>query len=817
MIERVMCAHWPFGGPPALDPQRPWVEAAGWPAFWLHHQAAPSEQNEPELIGYRCRFRLAQEALFTLHITADEQYRLFLDGEFCGVGPEAGDRENWFFESYRVRLPAGEHLLAAEVEAFGARRAASRVSTRPGFLCACEGTHAPQELVSGGRMSEWEFSRLPGVTSPPLADPALAADNWADMTGPGFSYHLAVFRCDWWNDEALDWQPPQRGFAGNAGMTLYPSASTPLLRPALLPPPMEEEHKTWTLCSVRSQAGDGVAAALPPLEAWHDWLRRGEALILPAGISCEAVFDSEDYLCAYSELLACGGRGSCVEIAWAESLRNTSGEKARQIRREGCFAGVRDRVLLAGGDTRLRLAPWRAGRFLQVRVNTADEPLTLRRLRVCNSVYGAPSVLAGASSPATSDEEFNRILAVCQRTARACRRDVFMDCPHYEQLQYVGDTRLQILLAYCLDPDYRPARRALSLIFASAHNPTGLPLGCHPGRNGGLLPPFALWLAPMVRDYALWRDDVPQVRQFLPALRSVNDWFLRHLDTCGLVRSPFGWNFLDAALGQIVPGGEEGGLSGPLNWQLVLALQNSAELEERFGEPECAARFRRHAAEISAAAQRLLRRGEGAFADTPTDEGRASEHGQILALLGGTLPPERARSLQQALAGGVPLRPTGGYFTHYLFEIFRLMRRPDLLWSRLEPWRWALREGFCTFPEHFSLQTRSDCHAWNAHPLFHFYATLLGIQPREWGFRSVRITPQPGPLTALCGTMRHPRGPLTVSLQRASPDLAADWRGEFILPPGLRGELCWQELRMPLVPGWQRFHLPGGAESVDSC
>ena len=33
--------------------------------------------------------------------------------------------------------------------------------------------------------------------------------------------------------------------------------------------------------------------------------------------------------------------------------------------------------------------------------------------------------------------------------------------------------------------------------------------------------------------------------------------------------------------------------------------------------------------------------------------------------------------------------------------------------------------------------TRSDCHAWGAHPVFHFYATVLGIRPAAPGFRRV--------------------------------------------------------------------------------
>ena len=40
--------------------------------------------------------------------------------------------------------------------------------------------------------------------------------------------------------------------------------------------------------------------------------------------------------------------------------------------------------------------------------------------------------------------ELNQILDVGWRTARLCAHETYMDCPYYEQLQYSGDTRVQI-------------------------------------------------------------------------------------------------------------------------------------------------------------------------------------------------------------------------------------------------------------------------------------------------------------------------------------------------------------------------------------
>jgi hypothetical protein len=73
--------------------------------------------------------------------------------------------------------------------------------------------------------------------------------------------------------------------------------------------------------------------------------------------------------------------------------------------------------------------------------------------------------------------------------------------------------------------------------------------------------------------------------------------------------------------------------------------------------------------------------------------------------------------------------------------------------------------------------TRSDCHAWGAHPLFHFHATLAGIRPAAPGFARVEIAPQPGDLTWLRTQTPHPCGEISLNLQQDG----AHWRGEISL------------------------------------
>ena len=101
--------------------------------------------------------------------------------------------------------------------------------------------------------------------------------------------------------------------------------------------------------------------------------------------------------------------------------------------------------------------------------------------------------------------------------------------------------------------------------------------------------------------------------------------------------------------------------------------------------------------------------------------------------------------------------------------------------------------GFTTTPENKE-PTRSDTHAWSAHPIYDLLTIVAGIHPSSPGFASVRITPHPGTLEHFEATMPHPQGEIRVQYRRDGT------KAKFVisLPPGLPGTLAWngQEYRL---------------------
>lgn len=218
----------------------------------------------------------------------------------------------------------------------------------------------------------------------------------------------------------------------------------------------------------------------------------------------------------------------------------------------------------------------------------------------------------------------------------------------------------------------------------------------------------------------------------------------------------------------------------------MYTLTLAAELEDKFGEAELAQLYRRSQQALANQVVKVFWNEEkGLFADDP-DHLYFSEHTQCLALLSGMVEAALAGRIGQGLVDNPELTRTTIYFSHYLFETYRLLGEETVFFERLGLWFDLPEQGFKTTPEQPE-PSRSDCHGWGAHPLFHSFATILGIRPDIYGFSRVKITPLLGPLRHLTGSLVHPKGRIEATLSVKAGKLT----GTIILPQGVSGTLIF--------------------------
>ena len=761
----------PFSG--VLAHQQ-WPSRGTWPCHWVTVANVPAGAF---VAAYRLRFKVEEPATLRIHVTADERYDLFLDGARLGRGPERGDVQYWFFETFDLDLAPGEHLLVAKVWSQGDQAPLAQMSLQHGFLLAAEGNfHA--RLSTG--VAPWEATVLPGVN---LLPSGITWGAGAKVQIDGKTYPWGIE-----SGSAEGFEPVrklQQAINGGAKIEIPVSHR---LRPATLPAQLEEPVRRLRVRHVDKALPDQTertpalrkSAIEPEILEWQRLLDSAAAITIPAHSHRRILLDFEDYQCVYPAIELAGGTGSRVRMHWAEGLyegtegalsgggeSNARGKGNRDEVENKCFIGVGDVFLPFGKEARrFETLWWSAGRYVEISIATLDEPLIISNLTFAETRY--PLNMTG--SIGCDDPRWDDVVRLSVRTLQNCAHETYMDCPYYEQLQYLGDTRLQALVSYVLSPDDRLAKKALLMGFASILSDRGLTQSRYPSRSAQIIPPFSLWWVSMLYDHGLWRGDKAFAHQLMPAVRFVLDTFLNLRNERGLMNSPPGWNFTDWVPQWTqttrdyrnwgVPPDGEFGISSVLNWHLVYTLNHASKLEAWLGEPELSARYRTLAADL---ARRIDEHFWNATRNLYADDlahVHFSQHAQCLAILSDHLPASRLAPLTRSLFKEADAFPDMAratiYFTHYFFEAAAATGNIDSLFSRMEEMWFGLPSlGLKALPEEPE-PCRSDCHAWGAHPLYHFYASVLGIRPAALGDPSWIIRPQLGPLYSAHGELPHP-------------------------------------------------------------
>jgi hypothetical protein len=179
-----------------------------------------------------------------------------------------------------------------------------------------------------------------------------------------------------------------------------------------------------------------------------------------------------------------------------------------------------------------------------------------------------------------------------------------------------------------------------------------------------------------------------------------------------------------------------------------------------------------------------------------------NQQANILGVLYDVVPKGRQQDvLRRMLAIEPGTTPDGVlaasyYFRFYLARALDHAGMADEYLRSLDPWRKLLPLHFSTWPE-IPGDTRSDSHAWSAHPIYDMLTLVAGVEPASPGFATVRIAPHLGPLDHLTATFPHPLGDIKVEYHREGSELTAT----ISLPANLPGNFIYNGTTYPLKPG----------------
>jgi alpha-L-rhamnosidase len=513
---------------------------------------------------------------------------------------------------------------------------------------------------------------------------------------------------------------------------------------------------------------------------------------IPARATVSILVDQQVLTSAFPELITSGGKESEIKVTYAEALFDDIKNKGHRDSIQGkSIHGVYDIFLPDGNKNRnFTTLTYRTFRYVQLDITTGGEPLTVEKFG--SWFTGYPFEKKGTF--ASNDKDLSKIFDIGWHTARLCAYETYMDCPYWERLQYVGDTRIQALVSYYVSGDDRLAKNALEQ-FESSLTYDGLTYSRYPSSLPQYIPNYSLVWVTMVHDYFMYRNDPEFVKSFLPGMQRVLDHFEQYMTPDNMMREQPYWDFLDHSFPthKIV---EESFFKRLTTNSLFYAytLSLASEMFGYFNEPQLAQKYSVRSQQLKAGVKKQCwDANRQLYADTP-DKKHFSMHSNILAVLCGIVPKEEQQSFMKRIVEDRKLTKTTLYFDFYLGRAMNQTQTGDLYFTLLNQWKELLNVGLTTFPEGVD---RSECHAWSASPDFEMLATFAGIQPQTPGFKKVLIRPLLQKLETVIGSIPHWAGELAVDFKKNGNQLT----GTVTLPSSITGRLEWNGKVVELKSG----------------
>lgn len=740
------------------------ITANRWQAKWITARENPYQYG---VYHFRKTFSLATKpAQFVIHVSADNRYRLFVNGNYITDGPQISDSHHWRFESLDIAnfLKEGSNTIAVQVTNWADAAPVYIMGKRTALIM--QGDDAISSVINTNQSWKYTVNKAisPIIFRP--GDPSIFYQYYA--AGPMEKVNGSEYPWGWetptFNDS--QWKEAVATETGAPfGVTGFGDATWDLIPRSI--PLMEYRYQSAGM--IRRSEGLSLTTKQFPIT-------------IPANTTSTILVDQQQLTTAYPELIITKGKGSQIKMIYAEALYNDIKNKGHRDSIKGkSIHGVYDIFQTDGAASRkFSTLSFRTFRYVQLDITTSTEPLTIEKLGSWFTGYPFEK----KASFTASDPNLSKVFDIGWHTARLCAYETYVDCPYWERLQYVGDTRIQALVSYFVSGDDRLARNAIEQFYWSTTY-DGLTYSRYPSSLAQFIPNYSLVWVTMVHDYFMYRNDPEFVKSFLPGIRRVLEHFEQYVSPENMMTEQPYWDFFDHTFPthKII---EESTSKRLTTNSLFYAytLDMATEIFKYYNESQLAQKYSSLSQKLKQGVkEQAWDTNRQLYADTP-DKKHFSMHSNIMALLSGMVPKSEQRNFVKKIIETKELTPTTLYFDFYLARAMNQAEAGDLYMNLLSKWKSLLSLGLTTFPEGVD---RSECHAWSASPNYEMLATFAGVQPAAPGFKKVVVKPLMQTLDKVQGSIPHWAGDVQVDFVKKGNQLT----GKVILPKDITGRLEW--------------------------
>lgn len=560
--------------------------------MWTKNWSA-EDKDEAVIMLFRRKFTVQGTIKQAkLYVSADTRYKLFLNGQMVEMGPSRGDRQIWFYDEVDLKpcLSQGEQVLAVQVLRY------------------------PTEFRKGNHgMFRTEFPGLylKGVLLDEQGNrtDVGASDSWRCCRDKG--YHiisedeifapLQIFEQYSANRKLHGWMLP-----GYDDSTWDNAFCYPFMSEAVSPGNLQPRTIPFLYRRYRHFPGvTALRSSLFSVAEWEELLRGEKALTIPAHTREVVEITAGEEMTGYMHLTLSGSAGAEVKLLYAESYVQEGDHNGLPLKghradwKNGHLHGFEDVFRPSGAgtyDVPEEYEPFwfRTFRFIRLEVTTKDTPLTLHRIFYTETGYP----LKVYTQVDTSEPKMREVWDISERTLRRCMHETYEDCPFYEQLQYSMDSRSEILYTYAVSADDRLARKCMD-DFRRSQRYDGQ-LNCsYPNYGPNVIPGFSIYYILMLHDHMMYFGDKTMLREHLPTVDGILNYFHRNLTPDGYVGKLGGlnghgpsWSFIDwTPQWDQTTGVPTAALKGPITMESLLyiyGLQHAAKIADYLGCRELA-------------------------------------------------------------------------------------------------------------------------------------------------------------------------------------------------------------------------------------
>jgi len=436
-----------------------------------------------------------------------------------------------------------------------------------------------------------------------------------------------------------------------------------------------------------------------------------------------------------------GSAGQKIEILCAEELEEKDGYHVRFDMR--CNCKYQETWILSGAEDVLDLYDYKAFRYVEV---IAPEGV-IKDSSFCAFVRHYPLDEDNCRF-LTSNLLLNNIWNICKNGVKYGSQEVYVDCPSREKGQYLGDATVTSHSQLILSGDLRLFKKMLQDFALSTHVCKGI-MAVAPGSFMQEIADFSLQWPLQLYNYYMHSGDLDFLKEMLPIAEGIIQYFKKYQREDGLLENvKEKWNLVDWPQNlrddydfdlSVVVGD---GCHNVINAFYCGAVKVVNDIKGILGLD-----FEDEFPKLKEAFQKAFYRKELKLFVDSTVSSHASLHSNIIALFYG-LTQEEAKKTTVELIKQKGMN-CGVYNTYFLLKGLAGIEEYELVYKLItsedeHSWGNMLKEGATTCFEAWGKEQKwntSLCHPWASAPIPVLTEDIIGLKPSKPGWEEIVFCP----------------------------------------------------------------------------